>query len=46
MRCSECCYYWVEEDGTYPSCQWESRAPGDLPPCEVDDYEDDCEDGE
>lgn len=39
MRCSECCYCWKADDETYPSCKWESRGPGDCPPCEVDDYE-------
>ena len=51
MRCSDCCYFWKDEDEEYPSCHWESRAPGDVPPCEYEenngydkgDYEEDDE---
>lgn len=42
MKCSDCFYYWKEDDERYPSCHWEPRAPGDIPPCEYDDeYEED-----
>lgn len=34
MRCTDCCYYWKEETDNYPCCHWESRCPGDIPPCE------------
>ena len=40
MKCSECCYYWKEDDELFPSCQWEARAHGEVPPCEEeDDYD-------
>lgn len=40
MKCSDCCYFWKEEDENYPSCHWESRAPSDAPPCEEEnDYD-------
>ena len=45
MRCSDCCYYWKEEDELFPSCQWEARAPGEVPPCEEDDDYDEEDDG-
>ena len=44
MRCSDCCYYWKEEDELFPSCQWEARAPGEVPPCEEDDDYDEEDD--
>lgn len=38
MICRECAYFWEDEIGELPYCHWELRAPGDLPPCEEDDY--------
>ena len=38
MKCADCCYFWKEENESYPSCHWEPHAPGDMAPC---DYEDD-----
>lgn len=37
MKCIECGYFWQEPDEERPSYHWESRCPGDLPPCEYDD---------
>ena len=34
MKCTDCCYFWREEDETFQTCHWESRSPGDIPPCE------------
>lgn len=39
MNCKECCYWWKNEDEAYPGCKFEARCPGDLPPCEQDDYD-------
>lgn len=36
MKCTECCYYWQDEDESRPRCHWEVRCPGDMAPC---DYE-------
>lgn len=41
MKCSDCCYFWKEDVEDYPSCKWESKAPGDMPPCEYDENEED-----
>ena len=43
MRCASCYYCWKEDGEQYPSCKWESRGPGDCPPCEDDDYEEEGE---
>lgn len=40
LKCCDCCYQWREDDESYPCCHWESRAPGDVPPCEDDYFED------
>lgn len=42
MTCAECCYYFECEGG----CKWQSRAPGDMPPCEEEeeDYTPSAED--
>lgn len=37
MTCEECLYCWKDENENYPSCKWEAKAPGDLPPCEEED---------
>lgn len=37
MRCSDCPYFWYDEYEEMEICHWESRCPGDLPPCEYDD---------
>lgn len=43
MKCAYCYYCWREDDEQYPSCKLESRGPGDCPPCEDDDYEEEGE---
>jgi hypothetical protein len=46
MKCTECCYYWQDEDENRPRCHWEDpRFPA---PCEYDTMEtaDDPEDWE
>lgn len=40
MQCKDCAYQWREAGDPYPVCHWESRCPGDVPPCEDDYYED------
>lgn len=46
LECKECPYCWhdLDENGDvisrFPYCHWESRCPGDLPPCEEEDYND------
>lgn len=46
MKCTECCYYWQDEDESRPRCHWEACCPGDMAPCEYDTLEtaDDPED--
>lgn len=39
MICKECGYFWKNEDEDYPGCKFEPMCPGDLPPCEQDDYD-------
>lgn len=39
MSCVECGYFWREPDEERSCCHWELRCPGDVPPCEYDDYE-------
>lgn len=47
MECKDCCYFWYDynDEGDCISerayCHWASRCPGDVPPCEEDDYEED-----
>lgn len=36
MNCRDCAYLWKDDGEKYPRCHWESRAPGDVPPCEQD----------
>ena len=36
--CDECNWFWKEDDEKYPSCHFEARCPGDIPPCEEDYY--------
>lgn len=40
MTCIDCCYFWREEDEESRCCHWESRCPGDIPPCEEEEEED------
>ena len=40
MKCKDCCYCWQDEDDDFPRCHWEIRCPGDIPPCEEEDWED------
>ena len=30
MKCTECCYYWQDEDESRPRCHWEARCSGDM----------------
>lgn len=46
MKCADCCYFWREEDEAFQTCHWESRCPGDIPPCEEEEEEDVYEDEE
>lgn len=39
MMCHQCPYQWKEEWEPVPICHWKSRCPGDIPPCEEDEYE-------
>lgn len=37
--CKNCIYYRREENDKYPRCYFKPKAPGDIPPCEEDDFE-------
>lgn len=37
--CLECCYCWREDWEDRPHCHWTMCAPGEVPPCENDDYD-------
>lgn len=37
--CKNCIYYRREENDKYPRCCFEPKAPGNIPPCEEDDFE-------
>lgn len=37
MKCTDCCYFWKEENEERACCHWESRCPDDKAPCEYDD---------
>lgn len=39
MTCIDCCYFWREEGEESRCCHWESRCPGDIPPCEEEEEE-------
>lgn len=39
MTCKDCMYCWREEDETYPTCKFEARCAGDIPPCEYEEEE-------
>ena len=41
MKCEDCNYFWQEEDEERPSCKFDdwNRYPGELAPCEEEDYE-------
>ena len=39
MKCADCAYYWKEEDERYAGCHWTIRCPGDIPPCEEEEYD-------
>lgn len=41
LKCTDCCYYWKNADDERPHCNWTSRCPDDIPPCEDDYYLDD-----
>ena len=38
LKCEDCGYYWKEEGERYAGCHWESRCPGDIAPCDEDEY--------
>lgn len=42
MKCTECCYYWQDEDESRPRCHFEARCAGDLAPCEYADWGEDA----
>lgn len=42
MKCTECCYYWKEEDEDRACCHWEARCAGDYAPCEEPDWGEDA----
>ena len=44
MTCIDCCYFWREEGEESRCCHWESRCPGDIPPCEEEEEDDVYED--
>lgn len=44
MTCTNCCYFWREEDENFQSCHWEPRCSGDVPPCEEEGEEEDVYD--
>ena len=39
MKCNDCPYCWKEEEEEYARCHWVIRCPGDYPPCEEPEYE-------
>ena len=39
MTCKDCMYCWREEDETYPTCKFEAKRAGDIPPCEYEEEE-------
>ena len=42
MKCADCAYYWKEDYEDRPQCHWESRCPGDMAPCDEEDYYEEC----
>lgn len=41
MKCTECPYYWKNEDDDFPHCQYENQM--DYPPCEYEEQNsEDC----
>jgi hypothetical protein len=38
MKCQDCCYNVISPEYPKGKCIWECRAPGDMPPCEEEDY--------
>ena len=36
--CTNCAFCWQEDTEKYATCHWESRCPGDVPPCEEEDW--------
>lgn len=44
MTCIDCCYFWREEGEESRCCHWEPRCPGDIPPCEEEEEEEDVYD--
>lgn len=43
MKCENCAYKWKEDGEQFACCHWESQAPGEFPPCEYDDYEEESD---
>lgn len=39
MRCTDCPYHWKEDDERFARCHFEPHCADDLPPCEIDDYD-------
>lgn len=46
LKCENCCYFWKEDRDERAMCHWESRCPGDFPPCEEDYEEEEADDYE
>ena len=51
MKCTECSWYYTEENETYPRCHydddWRYKTPWDKAPCEYEeeppsDWQDEC----
>ena len=39
FSCKECPYFWANEEDDYPHCNFVERCPGDMAPCEYDEYD-------
>lgn len=39
MSCKDCPYCWREEDESYPTCKFEAKCAGDIPPCGYEEEE-------
>lgn len=41
FSCKECEFHWKDDGEEYPRCHFESRTPWDIPPCELENNEED-----
>lgn len=48
MKCSDCLYWWKDENAKYERCHWDEDPYSDLlmSPCEEDEYYDEYERGD